>query len=44
MVASTTVAPGVGGELGVAAHALVTPISTHVDTYSYRTNPQTNIR
>jgi hypothetical protein len=36
-------APGVGGELGVGAHAHVTPISTHVDIYSYGTNSQTNI-
>jgi hypothetical protein len=42
MVSSTTMAPGIGGELGVGAHPQVTPISTHVDIYSYRINRQTN--
>ena len=37
-----TMASGVGGEAGVGAH--VTPISPHVDIYSYRGDAQTNIR
>ena len=36
-------APGVGGELGVGVHAHVTPISAHVDIYSYRIDPQTGV-
>jgi hypothetical protein len=35
-------ASGVGDESGVGAHII--PISPHVDIYSYREDPQTNIR
>jgi hypothetical protein len=41
MASSTTLAPGVGGELALGAHLEVAPISTHVETYSHR-NQHTN--
>ena len=36
MAWSTTMTPGVDGEFALAAHPEVTPVSTHVDIYSYR--------
>ena len=40
--AAATMAPDVGGEVSVGAQ--ITPISPHVDIYSYRDDAQTNIR